>query len=299
MDFSILITNYGSDVSALVSELYRQAKKEYTRFEILISDDHPAPSDNLYEKLKNLSGVQVFTRPSPLGRSANRNFLIENARYQKLLLMDGDALVSNDDFLKNYIVKTAEKPIVCGGTAYQTTPPDSEKMLRWLYGVHREAIPARIRNENPWRSFSSFNLWADKKVFENLKFDETLTQYGHEDTLLGRMLKFECIPVHHIDNPALHNGLDTNREFLEKSKKAVENLALLIEKGWIDEDVKLYDALARVSKYGLRSILANLYKNRHQAWEDKLDKNPSLRLFDLYKLAYLCGLSRAEKARGL
>ena len=54
-----------------------------------------------------------------------------------------------------------------------------------------------------------------KKIFLAIKFDESITKYGHEDTLLGIMLEKEKKEIFHINNPLYHNGIENNIIFLQ------------------------------------------------------------------------------------
>ena len=55
-----------------------------------------------------------------------------------------------------------------------------------------------------------FNFMIEKLTFLQHQFDESITKYGHEDTLFGKALQADRIPIIHIDNPLLNKGLDTN-----------------------------------------------------------------------------------------
>ena len=57
-----------------------------------------------------------------------------------------------------------------------------------------------------------------RETFLKHPFDETITHYGHEDTLFGLVLKKEGIKILHIDNPLMNCGLDTNLDVLLKTE---------------------------------------------------------------------------------
>ncbi|MCH8554939.1 MAG: glycosyltransferase family 2 protein, partial [Schleiferiaceae bacterium] len=112
-----------------------------------------------------------------------------------------------------------------------------------------------------------------------------------EDTLFGQELKARGIPIHHIENPLLHLGLDTAIIFIEKTKIAVENLKYLIAEGQIDEDIRLYKYYQRLNKIGLAKAVGRSFKTLEKHLISRLkQKNPSLFLFDIFKLFYLCFL---------
>ncbi len=108
-------------------------------------------------------------------------------------------------------------------------PGDPDKLLRWKYGKWREQRKASEKNKNPNEWFSTFNVLIEKTVFAKIRFNEELKQYGYEDTLMGYQLKKADIEVLHIDNGLIHEGLETNKEFLNKTKLGIENLSKLYE----------------------------------------------------------------------
>lgn len=289
---SILIPNYNWDVLKLVADLKKQLETTHTDGEIIISDN--GDDENLIklnEELNGWLGVRYENKRLG-GRAQNRNYLASQASFEFILFLDGDADVSeNPNFIKTYLQHAKSGVVVCGGTSYQKKLADKKYSLRYLYGKKREQVPAKIRQQKPWAGFSAFNFLIEKNAFSAFKFNEALSKYGHEDTLFGRELQYRCIPIIHINNPAIHMGLDSNEVFLAKTREAVENLRDLINQGLIDEDVKLYSWYVRMKKSGMTAVLGSLFKNFRSKWEENLfGTSPKLSLFDLYKLAYLCSL---------
>ena len=119
--------------------------------------------------------------------------------------------------------------MVCGGTSYRPNPPERDCLLRWTYGMRCEIRSAAERNKQPNAQFSTFNFLIQKELFSEIRFNELLRNYGHEDTLFGFELRKKGITITHIDNPLYHVGIDTNKVYLEKTREGVENLKILIE----------------------------------------------------------------------
>ena len=123
-----------------------------------------------------------------------------------------------------------------------------------------------------------------------IRFNEELKQYGHEDTLLGYQLKKAGIEVLHIDNGLYHEGLESNREFLVKTKLGIENLSKLYDKvtdkGSILTKQSLYLNSITSSDYlNLTRILAGIFIRYRERMEIRLDSsNISLILFGFYKI---------------
>ncbi len=168
-----------------------------------------------------------------IGRAAIRNRLALEAKGDFLLFIDADVMLPGTAeayFLKWLpFINTAK--VICGGSLYHDSAPgDPDKLLRWKYGKWREQKSAAERNKHPHASFSTFNVLIEKSVFSKIRFDEELKQYGHEDTLLGYQLKKAGMNVLHIDNGLMHEGLESNREFLNRPNWELKILACFMIK---------------------------------------------------------------------
>ena len=230
-EFSILIPVYNFNVNALVSKLYLQAKKISKNFEILLIDDKS--KNEFIEKNKNLASKEnvkfIFLEKS-IGRSKIRNLLLEKAKYENCLILDCDVQIVKDNFLEEYF-KNLDDNVVVGGHIYsEKAPKNNNKYFHWLYGSKVEVQNIKTRIKTPYNSFKTNSFATTKTIFNKIKFNEFLKQYGHEDTLFGLALKKQNIPIKHILNPVLHLGLDDEEVFYKKQEKAIENLAKLYKK---------------------------------------------------------------------
>jgi len=293
---SILIPSYQNNCRLLIKTLHEQAVLCGIPFEIIVGEDGPNPAFDIDEAF---SFARIETTPVNLGRAANRNRLALMAQYSKLLFLDADAEVNNPEFLKNYLAFADDFDVVCGGTAYLAEPSDeSRKQLRWHYGVHREQIPAQQRNQHPFGSFSSFNFLIRKERFQKIRFSEELSRYGHEDTFLGQKLKKAGASILHIDNPAIHAGIDDADVFLAKTRDGLENLAELMQAnaGFDSSGVKVIRYFRLFKRLGMQKMMTTLYRYFHVKWEKQLmQKGGPLWLFDLYKLTYLFSIKKAGR----
>ena len=295
---SVLIPIYNHDVNNLVTTLDQQLTQSGIPYEIIMADDC---SDNLdyckrNENLSRLASVQYIQNQSNMGRAKIRNRLADAAQYPYLLFIDCDATVQHQDYIKKNleaIEKMQKEPlfVINGGIAYQAEKPDSKYFLRWYYGKKREEESADKRASLPYHHFTPFNVVITKSLFQCINFDESLTSYGHEDTLFGCQLKEQEIPYLHIDNHLIHNGLDTNEEFLKKIRVSIGNLTKLSEDQNINkhllEDNKLLKAYRSCSIIGLPFFLKLIFKKYQTRIEQQLCEKPSMFLLDLYKLCYL------------
>jgi len=292
---SILIPIYNFDVCAFVNKLHTQATKASIPFEIILMDDaSTAINKEKNSSLKSLPCLKYIQLETNVGRSKIRNLLANEAIYETLLFLDCDSDISSEFYLSNYINECTKNVVVCGGTIYQqNAPTDKKMMLRWKYGKNREVKTALERNNNPNSALTTNNFLISKNIFNQIKFEETIVKYGHEDTLFGYKLKKNKITVKHIDNPLIHVGLENADVFMHKTNQGIENLIEIIELHKIENDffsdVRLLNYFYFINKLKLRPAFQLLNKIVSQHLFNHLIKsdNPKLILFDIYKLLYI------------
>lgn len=264
--------------------------------EIIIGDD--GSSAEFKNRYKTLEGecVRIIYSEKNIGRAAIRNRLALEAKGDYILFIDADTMVPGtaEAYLRKWIPFMNRARVICGGILYRGSKPgDPDKLLRWKYGRKREQRKASERNKHPHNSFSTFNVLFDKSIFSKIRFNEELKQYGHEDTLMGYQLKKAGINILHIDNGLLHEGLESNHEFLIKTKLGIENLSKLYD---IVTDKKTFSATVRLLRiYKLVQILrltlifAGIFIRYRERMEIRLDSSKiSLRLFRFYKICMFC-----------
>lgn len=300
---SILIPVYNFNIVPLVKELHRQAMKSVNPFEIILLDD--CSSELLRDQNKDvghLPGIRFYELDKNIGRARIRNRLAEMATYATLLFMDCDSEVPSDQYLEYYLPYFGKELVVCGGRIYKPDPPEeNEFLLRWLYGIRKEQMPDKVRNRNPYRSFMTNNFLISKAIMLQIQFDESIVQYGHEDTLFGLELKKRGVPVIHIQNPLVHIGLEISSEFIRKSSEGIENLLMLLHKGKILSNdikyIKLLRAYKLIRKYHLVSIYQFFYGFiGNTVMRNLLGSNPHISAFELYKLSVISSMARKKKS---
>ena len=288
---SILIPVYNYNVYPLVLELQKQCVDCGITFEILCQDD----ASNLFkienQRVNSLENCSFSINNSNLGRGNNINFLVEKSKFEWLLIMDCDTFPTQNNYIQKYIsqINDVEK-VVFGGIKYQKEKPATDQLLRWFYGNARESLSVEKRNSNPNDNALTSNILIQKKVFISNQFDESITKYGYEDLVFLSDLKKKGILVKHIDNPTYHLGLETSKQFLEKTKIALENLKLITENNSLyNSESKILKVYKVFKQLYLTSFISILFKKTERSLEHNLlSKNPSLFLFDLYKLGYYC-----------
>ncbi len=223
---SILIPVFNYDALPLVSALIKQLKTLNIEIEIVVIDDCSTKKElrltpSTLKEFKELNYIQLSEN---IGRSSIRNLLAIHAKFEYLLFIDVDSLPLMDDYLKRYAI--CYDNIVYGGTNYHLDQY-FKNSLHWKYGKTYEAKPLTDRENNPILSFRSNNFMIKKSIFLENRFDESITEYGHEDTLFAIQLSTKGFNISHIDNPVIHTGIETNQVFLTKTKTSIDNLIYL------------------------------------------------------------------------
>lgn len=303
---SILIPVYNINLHPLVSELQPQLAECGVDYEIIIEDD-ASPDWTIRHHnslLGEMENITYIGHTENLGRSKTRNHLADAAKFPYLLFIDCDARMKNKTYIADYLKFIKEKQLdgqafaISGGLAYHLSRPPKDHRLRYKYGICRETRYAFIRNLNPYRNFTPFNLLVSKKVFETCRFDETLTEYGHEDTFFGMELEKSGIPVYHIDNELFHEGLDNNNEFFQKIEASVRNLSMLYRDGRVDdqfrEQSKLLQLWERLRKRPYGPMVFRALRLARTPLTNLILKHNSLKAMDLYKLVLFDDLQHVK-----
>lgn len=291
---SICIPIYQLDLHPLVSALQAQMAGLFRPVELLLMDDGSGEKwRSLNADLAEQPHTRLIFLPANVGRAAIRNRLAEAAQQPYLLFLDNDAELVRPDFLARYLAALEAQPkaaVICGGRVYAAHPPEAAYLLHWRYGHARESLSAEQRQQQPHRSFMTNNFLIRRDLLLDVRFDERLRQYGHEDTLFGFRLAQRTVPMLHIDNPVQHGELETNATFLRKTEQGIENLVRI----WRDfdlppgfeETVTLLRAYRRLRRAGL--LLRGAYGLLRPWLQVRLLAGTApMRGFDAYKLLYL------------
>lgn len=289
---SILIPVYNYNITRLVNALHRQATEQCVDFELIVMEDGSDKWVSENSEISKLPFCRHCIQFENAGRSAIRNKLAQEARYEHLLFMDCDAEVGSTDYIAKYLTFCKEDSIVIGGTAYDPNEHNPDFSLRLKYGRKREARPA---NERGKTNFATFNFLISKSVFNKVSFDESIRGYGHEDMLFGHELHQLGYEFTQIDNPLIHKGLDNNDIFIKKTGEATRNLFLLHQSGrhpFLSDESYLLKSYLRIDSLGLTALFALKFRLTSSFLRWFLcRKSPSLLLYDCYKLLFLCHTS--------
>ncbi|WP_121667162.1 glycosyltransferase [Mesonia aquimarina] len=291
---SVLIPTYNYSIIDLVQELYQQIKETEVPFEIIIADDS---STNKKVSIKNKEFLSRITdciyieNHKNIGRTATRNLLAKKAVFDNLLFLDADIMPRHKNFIHLFLKSSLEKnDLIFGGITYKKESFNPDCSLRWKFGNEREEKNVQQRNKNPYLSIISGCIFIKKDCF--IEFNSFLDDFYGTDILFTYNLKINRINVLHINNPVYHLGLEHNKKFLRKSKKAIETLIHFEEKELLPNNYSsLQKAYLKLKKNGLTKIFKYIINPFNIKIEKILQtKTPPLFLFDLYRLYYLVKL---------
>lgn len=293
---SILIPTYNYNVFPLVESLWKQSKAEDISFEIIILDD----SSNCFlaenESINSLDKCRFIKNKINLGRTQTRNLLAKQAKYDWLLFLDADVMPVNSNFIKNYYNQIQkEYDAILGGIQYPDFIPDFSKILRYKYGKSREEVSATIRNKKPFSSILSANMLLKKDTFFTCNYCGEKNYYGMDNFFSYQLFKNK-FTVYHINNPVYHFGLESNELFLQKSLYSVKMRKYLFENF---PGIETLNPILKKYK-----IIKKLYLKKPVVFAFKILKpflkksilcnNPSLFCFDIYRIGYLCSLTKND-----
>lgn len=290
---SVCIPIYNFDITGLVQSLGRQTERINIPVEIVCIDDCSDISFQLANRETCNKYGKYIQLEQNVGRAKIRNLFLDHAQYNHLLFLDCDSVIFSSRFLKKYVDTILEynAEVICGGRIYNDLKPSGQKLLRWKYGHKKESMMAEVRRRHPNRSFITSNFAIRRDIFLNIKFDERLVKYGHEDTLFGFELKKNNITIVHIDNPVLNGYLEDNAEFIEKTEHGLANLLSILNFVRHDplfvEDVNIARVYKKCRRVGLSPMLTVFFTFSQPFLKTFLATGTAgLFWFDLYKLGY-------------
>ena len=291
---SILIPTYNYSVFELANVLNKQAINSKIEFEIIVLDDGSIKFHEENNKINEIEFCSYEVLKNNIGRSAIRNLLAKKANFDNLLFLDSDTIPIENNFIVNYIIEINKGyEIIYGGIKYQKEKPKKSQMFRWKYGNKREAITVENRIKDPYLRLLTLNFMVKKSVFNKVSFNDTIPNLRHEDTLFSYNLKQNKIRVDHFDNPIYHLGLDEFEVAIKKENESLVALKFLIDEKLIPADyISLSKKFYQLKKIQLLFVIIVFYKiTKPFLLKNLASKNPSLFIFDIYRLGYFGSLS--------
>lgn len=297
MTLSILIPTHNYTCYRLILELQHQAERLGIDYEIILAEDGSRSQVSIIanHKVVELPHCRHLIRRDNVGRAEIRNILARESQGEWLLYIDSDAdAAANANFLAQYMEATSVAPVVCGGYTAPEHCPSPDHRLRYsyeLYSVEKNRLECRMAH--PYAHFSTFSFIIRRDVFLSVGFDASMCEYGHEDTIFGLTLKERGIAIHHIDNPLIHQGIDTNREFVEKTEMAVANVRRHAHK--MRDTSQLLQTMKRIERLHLMWALRIAARLLRTPIRRRLvERGDSLRLLGIYKVLWMAGTGKAN-----
>lgn len=287
---SILIPTKDYDCHQLVEELQKQGEALDCPYEIILGEDGTSPENLKFNMaVELLDNCRRVIRIKNIGRANIRNELAMEAIYPNILFIDCDAIVEKRDFLQCYIDALKENQVVCGGLYHADIMPNKECALRYKYEKEADKYrDASTRNKSPYDKFTTFNFAIRREVFTSIFFNSGIKRYGYEDTLFGKELERCGYKIHHIDNKLLHNGLESSVLYLAKIEQS------LITLKEIEKEIgstPLLNAVATLRQWKMEKTFLFFWCCTKRLMRRNLTgSNPSLKIFNIYKLGYFLSL---------
>lgn len=282
---SVLIPTYNWDITSLVAELHQQLKITNIPFEIISIDDASSSKLNLKNKeINQLENCTFFSLEDNIGRSAIRNLLVDEAKYNWLLFLDADVFPKRKNFIKTYLesISKTNFDVFVGGIAYKNGVNDDK--LRWKTGKRGEEKSAKKRNQLPYHNLLTGNFLIKKDVFSYIRFEEKIKKYGYEDLLFAKELNSFNTRINHINNEVYHLGIDDNYSFLIKTKEALQNLRDMLLYGKLFfKDTKISKTYKSTSVIGIPKFLCFFITTLEK---NAINKS-SIFFYNLFRLAYM------------
>ncbi len=245
---SVLIPFYQDDASALVQSLSEQQTSEL--IEVILVDDGTQDLC-LTTRLETLiaeskTSICLITLPLNQGRASARNHLQKTARADWILFLDADMQPTTQTFLQNYLdeIKSNSADVIFGGFSVETSSTDKSGELHRALSAVSDCLPLEQRQAAGPQYVASSNLCLRKSIIVENPFDDEFKGWGWEDSEWAARIS-QSYRLKHIDNPALHLGLEDTDTLLNRFKTSGANYVRFTEK---HPDLAKTLALYRLSK---------------------------------------------------
>ncbi len=216
---SVLIPFFRDDATALLAALDSQIKN--LPIDLLFYDDgtqDPKLTMRMEQAANQAAGaVSVITNSKNSGRSAARNALFEAARADWVLFLDADMLPAKADFLQSYLSLTEAQTgdILFGGFEVEDKSEDADRDLHRALSEVSDCLTLDERQAAGPQYVASSNLCVRREVLLTEPFDSGFSGWGWEDSeWAARVAK--RFTLLHVDNPAIHLGLETTETLLRR-----------------------------------------------------------------------------------
>ena len=229
---SILIPVYNDVAAPLVAALRRQVEAiRGLEYEIVVFDDGSTDASAIKqnEAACALPRCRYVRAGRHASRSAMRNDMARQGRYDWRLMVDARVSPVRGDFIRRYLESGAhEGEAVIGGVTVDGGAAAGRlyrENLRFRYEKREgEKHSPEARRKRPCAALRTTNFFHHRTVLERVPYDERVITYGYEDVLLGKALQEAGVRVAHIDNPVAYTSFESNARYLCKLDEALSTL---------------------------------------------------------------------------
>ena len=224
---SILIPYFHDDPRPAIGDLQEQ-NVDPKDIEILVYDDGSGDAD-LNRKVcadvkQAVLPVHLHVAAQNRGRSFARNYLRQQARADWVLFLDADMRPESREFIADYLaeIQKGESDVIFGGFTVPASTEDPERELHRAFSMVSDCLSLEERRAKGPQYVCSSNLCVRGDVIDAEPFDPEFSGWGWEDSEWAARIagRYQLI---HIDNPALHLGLETTDTLLNRFKSSGPN----------------------------------------------------------------------------
>ncbi|WP_409431982.1 glycosyltransferase family 2 protein [Litorimonas sp. RW-G-Af-16] len=200
------------------------------------------------------------------GRSAARNALQDAARADWVLFLDADMRPVKDSFLQDYLTLIqSEADVVFGGFHVEHRAVNADRDLHRALSQTSDCLSLAERQAAGPQFVATSNLCVRKTALEAEGFDPEFSGWGWEDSEWAARIA-KRFTLRHVDNPALHLGLETTDTLLSRFRTSGPNYVRFTQKHpELAQSLALYRIATKLGHIPgqrlLRPLLKVLVKN--------------------------------------
>jgi glycosyltransferase involved in cell wall biosynthesis len=223
----VCIPFYKDDPSVLIRQLGTQSAA--SQIALLVCDDGSQSAQLTQTVIRALDtfpgAATLLTLPQNMGRGQARNTLISHAKADWLLMLDADMDLPDDGFIATYLAQIDDMgtpACIVGGFSVNMTNVLPKYRLHAHQARISECVSAQIRSQDQGRFVFTSNIVVHRDIARTIGFHPDFKGWGWEDVEWGLRV-VQLHPVRHIDNPAVHVGLDDDATLIGKYGQSADN----------------------------------------------------------------------------
>lgn len=262
---SLLIPFYKDDPCGLLTALSALCVDEGA-VEIIAYDDGTGDAE-LSRQIKACLAqlrlpVKIIIDTVNKGRAAARNALQDAARAEWILFLDADMRPMSVDFLNNYLelINADVADVLFGGFHVEAKAAEAERDLHRALSEQSDCLSLGDRIAAGPQYVATSNLCLRKSVIEAEPFDPGFSGWGWEDSEWAARIS-ERYVLQHIDNPALHMGLETTDTLLRRFQTSGPNYVRFTQKHpQLAQRLKLFRVSTRLKALPAQKLMRPFLK---------------------------------------